>query len=100
MIATPNGPPTFWTACITADPTPLRSGDSADSAVAAAVDIVRPVPAPTRIVQRATNPPPDVTVVVAPSAIPAASSANPAAIAARRPTRAAIRSAGSAPATS
>ena len=99
-IAAPNGAPIFWKACITADPTPLRSCGNTESAVDPAVAKASPIPTPTRAIHAATKPSLDPTPVVAPRSIPAASSANPSATVIFAPTTRATRSAGTAPTTS
>ena len=95
----PSGPPVLLTACSTAAPTPLLSADSSTSAADMAVAMAMPVPTPATASHAATYRPPELTLVIAPAASPAASRTKPAATATLAPTRRTMRLAGTAPAT-
>ena len=97
--AVPSGPPSLLIACSAADPTPLRSADSSQSAADIEVASARPIPNPTTAVHAATNRPLEPTLVRAPISNPAARIANPTATATFAPTSRTIRSAGTAPTT-
>ena len=95
----PSGPPSLLIACSAADPTPLRSGDSSESAADIEVASARLIPKPTSAIHPATNTPLDPTLVRDPISNPAATIANPTATATFAPTSRTIRSAGSAETT-
>ena len=60
----------MFTACSTADPTPLRSSESSTSAADVAVESARPMPTPTIAIQTATKSVFEATPVLVPISRP------------------------------
>ena len=75
--ATPIVPPTWRIAVISAEPEPLRAGESAPRATFSAVGIAMPRPKPVTANQVAAKPVPLAIVVPAPTASAAAMIAKP-----------------------
>ena len=96
-IATPMVPPTWRTAWITADPTPLRSPESCPMAAFMDAGSAKPSPTPSALIHTAAKPYVVPIPVVAPTIRAAAMNANPSATVSLAPTARARRSASTPP---
>jgi hypothetical protein len=99
-MATPMGPAVFWKAWMTAEPIPLRSAESGESAAAVAAVSARPEPAHAIAIQAAMNAMLDAVPVAVPMTAPTPRRTKPRATVSLAPTALASALAGSAPAIS